>query len=145
MPFGLCNAPATIQRVMTIGFQDYLRQFMEIILDDFCIFSTKIEHADILTKCFAKCHEFKISLNSAKCQFLVPFGKLLGHIGSKDGLTTDPAKIRAIVSLSLPTTMKDVKAFLGHVGYYKRFILDFALMASPLTALLKHDRTIMDK
>ena len=139
MPFGLCNAPATFQRVMTRAFQDYLRQFMEIFLDDFCVFSTKADHEDKLARCFAKCKEYGISLNSGKCQFLVPLGKLLGHIVSKDGITTDPAKVYIILALPLPATVKDVRAFLGHVGYYRRFILDFALIASPLTTLLKND------
>ena len=67
MSFGLCNAPATFQRVMTVAFQDYLRHFMEIFLDDFCVFSTKETHAECLSKCFAQCKKYGISLNAAKC------------------------------------------------------------------------------
>lgn len=62
----------------------------------------------------------------------------MGHIVSKDGITTDPTKIHVIVSLPLPP-IKEVRPFLGHVGYYWRFILDFALIVSPLIALLKND------
>jgi hypothetical protein len=86
MPFGLCNAPATYQRLVIIAFQEYLHKFIELFLDDFCVFSTKVNHADCLAKCFAKCHEYGISLNAAKLQFVVLYGKLLGHIVSAQGM-----------------------------------------------------------
>ena len=69
MPFGLCNAPATFQRVMTQAFQKYLRISMEIFLDDFYTFSSRKEHLDWLGKCLDQCDQFGISLNSEKCTF----------------------------------------------------------------------------
>ena len=137
MPFGLCNAPATFQRVMTVAFQDYLRHFIEIFLDDFCVFSTKKTHEECLSKCFAQCKKYGISLNAAKCQFLVPFGKLLGHIVSIHGIMVDPAKVAVIINLPLPDSVTEVRAFLGHVGYYRRYIFAYAILALPLTQLLK--------
>ena len=137
MPFGLCNAPATFQRAMTVAFQDYLRHFMEIFLDDFCVFSTKETHAECLSKCFAQCKKYGISLNAAKCQFLVPCGKLLGHIVSIHGIMVDPAKVAVIINLPLPDSVTEVRAFLGHVGYYRRYIFAYAILALPLTQLLK--------
>ena len=83
MPFGLCNAPAMFQRVMTQAFQKYLRISMEILLDDFCTFSSHKDHLDWLSKCLDQCDQFGISLNSEKCAFGVPSEKLLGHIVSK--------------------------------------------------------------
>jgi hypothetical protein len=74
MPFGLCNAPATFQRVMTTAFQKYLRKFIEIFLDDFCVFSTCQHHAECLKQCFKQCREYGISINAAKSKFLVPCG-----------------------------------------------------------------------
>jgi hypothetical protein len=137
MPFGLCNAPATFQRIMTQAFQKYLRKFMEIFLDDFCVFSKRKDHLKCLGKCMRQCQEFGISLNSDKCQFGMPFGKLLGHVVSKTGISTDPDKVRAIAELPIPTTVSKVRAFLGHASYYRRFIHLFAVICNPLTQLLK--------
>ena len=68
----------------------------------FAVFGTKENHADYLQKCFDKCMEFGISINAAKSVFLVPFGRLVGHIVSEEGIATDPDKIADIVSLPIP-------------------------------------------
>ena len=83
--------------------------------------------------------KFGISINAAKSVFLVPFGRLVGHIVSEQGIATDPDKIANIVFLSIPTTVTEVKGFLGHTGYYRRFIFRYAIIAMPLTELLKKD------
>ena len=137
MPFGLCNAPATFQWVMTQAFQKYLRISMEIFLDDFCTFSSRKEHLDWLGKCLDQCDQFGISLNSEKCTFGVPSGKLLGHIVSKAGIATDPDKVKKIANLPRPDTVFGVRGFVGHVSYYRRFIKSFAVICQPLTQLLK--------
>jgi hypothetical protein len=131
MPFGLCNVPATYQRLVITAFQEYMHKFIELFLDDFCVFSTKVNHADYSAKCFAKYHEYEISLNAAKSQFLVPYEKLLGHIVSAQGMATDPDKV------AVPNTVSEVKGFLGHTGYYRRYIYKYATLALPLTQLLK--------
>ena len=77
--------------------------------------------------------EFGISINAAKSAFLVPFGKLVGHIVSEKGIATDPNKVTLIASLPIPTTISEVKGFLGHTGYYRRFIHGYATVAMPLT------------
>jgi len=110
---------------------------MEIFLDDFCVFGTKLEHLQLLKKCFDKCFEVGISLNAAKCQFVVPYGKLLGHIVSKRGISTDPNKVNKIAKLPIPASITQVRGFLDHVSYYRRFIENYAKIALPLTALLK--------
>jgi len=137
MPFGLCNAPATFQRVMTQAFQNYLRVSMEIFLDDFCTFSTTVDHLSCLGQCLDQCDKFGISLNSEKCQFGVPSGKLLGHIVSRRGIATDPDKVTRILALPKPDTVSGVRGFVGHVSYYRRFIHSFAVICQPLTNLLK--------
>ena len=96
MPFGLCNAPATFQQVMTTAFQGYLRKFIEIFLDDFCVFSAKMDHQNCLSKCFQQCEKFDISMNAAKSEFAVPCGRLVGHIVSSKGIGVDPDKVAAI-------------------------------------------------
>jgi len=116
MPFGLCNAPATFQRLMTIAFQKYIRKFMEIFLDDFCVFSSKENHAECLEKCFIQCEKYGISINAAKSQFAVPFGKLVGHIVSQQGLATNSDKVAVIFNLPQPNTITEVRAFLATIG-----------------------------
>ena len=83
--------------------------------------------------------EFGISINVAKSVFPVAFGRLVGHIVSEQGIATDPDKIANIVSLPIPTTVTEVKGFIGHIGYYRRFIYQYAVIVMPLTKLLKKD------
>ena len=141
MPFGLCNAPATFQRVMTTAFQKYLRKFIEIFLDDFCVFSSKAHHARCLKKCFKKCKAYGISINAIKSQFTVPCGRIVGHIVSKSGICVDPDKVAAILKLEIPEHMTALKGFLGVTGYYRRFIYLYAEIAAPLTYLTKQTDT----
>ena len=138
MPFGLCNAPATFQRAMTSAFQGYLRKFIEIFLDDFCVFSTKARHQTCLSKCFQQCEKFGISINAAKSKFAVPCGRLVGHIVSHKEIGVDPDKIAAIQKLEIPEHMTTLKGnFLGVTGYYRRFIYFYAQVAAPLIHLTK--------
>lgn len=137
MPFGLCNAPATFQRVMTQAFQEYLHVSMEIFLDDFCVFSKRENHLEWLNKCLDQCARFGISLNSEKSTFGVPSGRLLGHLVSVSGIATDPDKVKKIANLPRPDTVSGVRGFVGHVSYYRRFIHAFAQVCQPLTNLLK--------
>ena len=111
MPFGLCNAPTTFQQVMTTAFQGYLRKFIEIFLDDFCVFSAKVDHKNCLSKCFQQCQKFGISINAAKSEFAVPCGRLVGHIVSNKGIGVDPDKVAAIQKLEIPEHMTTLKGF----------------------------------
>jgi len=86
---------------------------MEIFLDDFCVFRTKSKHPHQFKKYFDKCSEFGISLNVAKCQFVVPYGKLLGYIVSKQGINTDPDKVSKIANLPIPSTITQIRGFWG--------------------------------
>ena len=123
MPFGLTNAPATFQRLMVHAFKAYLRDFLEIFMDDLCIHSkAREDHIDHLVKIFEQCRVYQISLNPEKCKFMVRQGKILGHIVSKNGISTDLEKINVIVDLPRPTNYKGVQVFMGHCGYYRRFI-----------------------
>lgn len=83
------------------------------------------------------CQENKLCLNPEKCTFLVPFGNLLGHIVSKEGLLTDPAKVSVILHFLTLSTRKQLKGFLGLTGYYRKFIRGYAYISGPLEELLK--------
>ena len=122
---------------MTTVFQKYLRKFIEIFLDGFCVFGTHQQHAECLKKCFEQCREYGISINVAKSKFLVPCGKLLGHIVSKEGIAVDSNKVVAILFLLVPEHITGVKTLLGATSYYQCHIYFYAQMAAPLTYLTK--------
>ena len=78
-------------------------------------------------------------LNWEKSHFMVPYGIVLGHIISSQGIEVDKAKVELIVKLPSPTTIKGVRQFLGHAGFYRRFIKDFSKVARLLCELLVND------
>jgi len=93
----------------------------------------------ILLLCLGHCIEINLVLNFEKCHFMVEHGIVLGHVVSSTGLEVDKGKVNVIQSLPSPRCVKDVRSFLGHVGFYRRFIKDFSKIASPLCALLAKD------
>ncbi|GJY55853.1 reverse transcriptase domain-containing protein [Tanacetum coccineum] len=109
MPFGLCNAPGTFQRCMMAIFHDMIEKTMEVFMDDFL----------------------------EKSHFMVKEGIVLGHKISKKGIEVDKAKIDVIAKLPHPTTVKGIRSFLGHAGFYRRFIKDFSKISRPMTHLLE--------
>lgn len=137
MPFGLTNAPATFQRLMSHAFKEYLHNFLEIFMDDLCVHAVdREEHIRHLELVFQKCRLYRIFLNPKKCKFMVRQGKILGHIISRNGISTDADKVAAIVELPRPHNAKGVQVFMGHCGYYRRFIYMYAEIARPMYALL---------
>jgi len=139
MPFGLCNAPGTFQRLMMDIFKDFLRHFLEVFIDDFAVFSGRTDHHEFLRKTFQRCRETGLKLHPGKCFLGMESGILLGHVVSRQGLEVDSDKVRAILALVAPKTVREVRGFLGCVGYYRRFIGNYAKMATPLTELLKRE------
>ena len=122
---------------MAHAFKAYLREFLEIFMDDLCVHSKdRLDHVDHLRKVFEQCRIYRICLNPEKCKFMVRQGKILGHIVSRNGISTDMDKIRVIVDLPRPENPKGVQIFMGHCGYYRRFIYMYAMIARPLYALL---------
>ncbi|XP_061357214.1 uncharacterized protein LOC133301576 [Gastrolobium bilobum] len=141
MPFGLCKAPATFQRCMFALFTDLVGEAVEIFMDYFsvigCSFPTCLNNLEQVLK---RCVKSNLVLNWEKFHFMVREGIVLGHKISSKGLEVDKAKVEAIEKLPPPTTVKGIRSFLGHAGFYRRFIKDFSKIAKPLCELLDQDR-----
>ncbi|GKD20480.1 reverse transcriptase domain-containing protein, partial [Tanacetum coccineum] len=140
MPFGLCNAPGTFQRCMMAIFHDMIEETMEVFMDDFSVFgdsfSLCLSHLDKMLK---RCEDTNLVLNWEKCHFMVKEGIVLGHKISKSRIEVDKAKVDVIAKLPYPTFVKGVRSFLGHAGFYRRFIQDFSKITQPMTHLLEKE------
>ncbi|GJT78435.1 reverse transcriptase domain-containing protein [Tanacetum coccineum] len=140
MPFGLCNALATFQRCMTAIFHELIEDSMEVFMDDFFVFGSSFDHClSNLDKMLTRCEETNLVLNWEKCHFMVKECIVLGHKISHAGIEVDRAKIEAISKLPHPTNVKSILIFLGHAGFYRRFIKDFSKITRPMTQLLMKD------
>nr|GEU82821.1 reverse transcriptase domain-containing protein [Tanacetum cinerariifolium] len=138
MPFGLCNAPGTFQRCMMAIFHDMIEQTMEVFMDDFSVFGNSFFTClTNLERMLKRCEDTKLVLNWEKIHFMVKEGIVLGHKISKKGIKVDKAKIKVISKLPHPTTVKGIRRFLGHAGFYQIFIKDFSMISRPMTHLLK--------
>ncbi|KAK8667528.1 hypothetical protein V6N13_007677 [Hibiscus sabdariffa] len=141
MPFGLCNAPATFQRCMTTIFSDMNEDFLEIFMDDFSTFGDNFDSClSNLEKVLTRCEESNLVLNWEKCHFMVDEGIVLGHRISSRGMEVDRAKTDVISKLPPPTTVKGIHSFLGHAGFYRRFIENFSKIIKPLFSVLEQGR-----
>ncbi|MCO5584355.1 hypothetical protein L7F22_038281 [Adiantum nelumboides] len=89
-----------------------------------------------LLKVSEKCRTYRICLNPNKCVFMVRQGKILRHIVFENGISTDLGKIKVIVEMPRPINAKQIQCFMGHCGYYKRFIYMYAIIAQPLYRLI---------
>ncbi|XP_050104655.1 uncharacterized protein LOC126584262, partial [Malus sylvestris] len=142
MPFGLCNAPATFQRCMVSIFSDFIEKIIEVFMDDFSIFGDSFDGClENLTLILKRCVETNLVLNWEKCHFMVKQGIVLGHIVSERGIEVDKSKIDLVRYLPSPTSVREVRSFLGHAGFYRRFIKDFSKISTPLCRLLQKDVT----
>ncbi|CAN6583792.1 unnamed protein product [Malus baccata var. baccata] len=140
MPFGLCNAPATFQRCMVSIFSDFVEKIIEVFMDDFSVFGDSFDGClENLTIILKRCVETNLVLNWEKCHFMVRQGIVLGHIVSKRGIEVDKSKIDLIRYLPSPTSVREIRWFLGHAGFYRRFIKDFSKISNPLCRLLQKD------
>ena len=140
MPFGLCNAPIAFQRCMLSIFSDMVERIMEVYMDDITIYGGTFEeclsnHETVLQRCIEK----NLVLNWEKCHFMVNQGISLGHVISNKGIEVDKAKVELISKLPSPINVKTVRQFLGHAGFYRKFIKDFSKIAKPLYKLMEKD------
>jgi len=109
-------------------------------MDDFTIYGPFFDTClDSLERVLSRCIETNLVLNFEKCHFMVKQGIVLGHIISNRGIEVDPAKIDVISQLPYPSCVREVCSFLGHAGFYRRFIKDFSKVALPLSNLLQKE------
>ncbi|RDY01279.1 Retrovirus-related Pol polyprotein from transposon 17.6, partial [Mucuna pruriens] len=140
MPFGLCNAPSTFQCCMTSIFSNLLQDCMEVFMDDFTVYSDSFDAClENLSKVLRRCIDTNLVLNFEKCHFMVTEGIMLGHLVSNKNIEVDKSKIDIISSLPNPASVREIRSFLGHAGFYRRFIKNFNKLALPLSRLLQKD------
>ncbi|XP_031378344.1 uncharacterized protein LOC116193739 [Punica granatum] len=143
MPFGLKNAGATYQRAMVTLFHDMMHKEVEVYVDDMIAKSKEGEdHLVNLKRLFDRLKEYKLRLNPAKCTFGARSGKLLGFVVSERGIEVDPDKVKAIKELPPPSSVREVRGFLGRLNYIARFIANLTDKCQPLFRLLRKNAAI---
>lgn len=140
MPFGLVNAPSTFERCMETVLRGLQWTTCLIYLDDVIVFSDSVKDmTSRLSIVLKRLMAAGLKLKPSKCKFYQKKVEFLGHVVSKDGIATNPEKISAVVSWPAPTSVTEVRSFLGLCSYYRKFIRNFARVSAPLTNLTKKD------
>ncbi|XP_019225505.1 PREDICTED: uncharacterized protein LOC109207079 [Nicotiana attenuata] len=138
MPFGLTNAPATFQSLMNHVFQPYLRKFILVFFYDILVYSPSMStHVIHLTKVLEVLRTEQLFAKLSKCSLGQLKVDYLGHIITREGVSTDPSKIEAMSKRPIPNSIKALRGFLGLTGYYRRFIKSYGIISKPLTNLLR--------
>ena len=141
MPMGIKNAAAAFQRKMERVLQGLIGKTCFVYQDDVIISSSNIdEHAEHLRQVLQRMRENSFTLKLKKCQFGYSELPFLGHVIRNGEILPDPTKISSMLNMKLPSDETEVKRFLGMIGYYRRFIKDFANKALPLFELTKKGR-----
>ena len=141
MPFGLCNAPATFQRLMEACFGAEIFESLLVYLDDILVFSkTFSEHLSRLEMLFKRLEKYGLKINPAKCDFFKKEVHYLGHVVSEAGIKTNPQTVDRIQSWPVPQTETDLRSLLGLASYYRRYVPNFAQVDAPLHGLLTSTR-----
>ena len=137
MPFGLCNAPSTFQRLMERIFGAQHFQTLLLYLDDVVVFSSSIdEHLQRLDAVLSRLRDEGLKAKLEKCCFFRTEVKYLGHIISKEGVATDPEKLSAVSRWAHPKDASELRSFLGFASYYRRYVEGFSKLAAPLHRLV---------
>ena len=138
MSFGLTNAPATFQSLMKHIFRPFLRKFVLVFFDDIFVYNSSLkQHIHHLSLVFAIMRDQSLVAKKSKCAFGIPKVKYLGYFISSEGISTDPRKVKAVQKWPIPSTIKELTSFLRLAGYYRKFGKGYAVLAKPLTQLLR--------
>jgi hypothetical protein len=119
-----------------------LDKFVVVFIDDILIYSENEGHAKHLRIVLSRLQEHQLYAKFSKCEFWLKKVPFLGHVLSGDGISVDSTKVQEVLDWKAPTTVHEVRSFLGLAGYYRRFILDFSKITKLMTRLLEKDRKI---
>ena len=137
MPFGLSNAPGVFQELMAVVLSDS-GHFALAYLDDILLFSRTLdEHLTHIQLVFDRLKQHGLKLKLSKCQFLRTESNYLGFVINKEGIQPEPQKVEVIRGLPEPRSVREVRSFIGMVGYYRRFVPNMSEIAEPLIALTR--------
>jgi len=140
MPFGLTNAPSTFMCLMNHVLRDCIGKFVVVYFDDILVYSTSSKlHVGHLRVMLSLLRDHQLYANIDKCTFCVESVIFLGFVVNKSGVHVDPTKIKAIQEWPVPKTIGDIRSFHGLTSFYRRFVLNFSTIASPLNELVKKD------
>ena len=138
MPFGLTNAPATFMRLMDDILRPFTNSFVVVYLDDILIFSQSWEeHLHHIRQVLQTLRQHKLCANLEKCTFGMTEVQYLGYIIDEQGVHVDPAKVQVIRDWPSPTTLIELRSFLGLANFYCRFVLGFSHISWPLSQVTK--------
>ena len=146
MPFGLTNAPSTFMRLMTQVLRPMIGVFLVVYFDDILIYScTRGDHVDHLRQVCLVLRKESLYANLKKCAFMTQQVTFLGFIMSKDGVSADLEKIRAIIEWPKPRTLHDVQSFHGLATFYHHFIHGFSFITAPIINCIKKGAFVWTK
>jgi hypothetical protein len=141
LSFGLTNAPAYFMNLMNKVFMEYLDRFVVVFIDDILIYSkSDSDHEEHLRLVLQKLRDNQLYAKFSKYEFWIGEVPFLGHIISNGGISVDHAKVKEIMEWRVPTTVTEIRSFLGLAGYYRRFIEGFSKIAKSITSLLEKER-----
>src|SRR6266498_2956325 len=140
MPFELCNAPATFQRLMNKILRPYISKFVKVYLDNVIIYSrSREEHIKHVQAVLQKIREANLKLKPSKCKWFEQELTFVGHKIGINGIRPDPRNIEKIKNAQVPSNTTQLKRFLGLAQYYRQYVKDYADTAGPLYDMLKDD------
>ena len=140
MSFGLTNAPAYFMSMMNKVFMEFLDKFVVVFIDDILVYSkNEEEHKEHLRLVLKKLREHQLYAKFSKCEFWLKEVGFLKHVISGEGIAVDSTKVQLVTEWLAPTSVGEIRSFLGLAGYYWRFIENFSKIAKPMMTFLKKD------
>ena len=133
MPFGLCNAPATFQRLMQTAFHADMFNILLVCLNDIVVYSNMLdEQLTRLDTVFTGLGSYGLKLEIKKCSFFQKSVKYIGHVVSGEGVATDPEKIIAVLEWGVAEALRDLRSLIGFAYYFRRYVPRYIQLATPL-------------